>query len=173
MPNVLWKRPDTLDAVGLDDNGLIGDGRSPQAVYQGAVLNHECLVFLATHIDLLGTHTVSAYRAEVSDGVSSPMSWTAMVKVPIVGSPLQAVKPDAGSTIATQAAAGVGYHLIRRWLATSSRGHTGSQWIWWAGGRLPCRAISRWHMGRTWQEWEEECNSDSLRCHRAGGWRHG
>ena len=75
MQSVLWKRADTLDAVALDDNGLIGGGRVPRAVYQGAVLNDDCLLPLATHIDLLCKRMAGRHMAQVtSDGVLSMMA---------------------------------------------------------------------------------------------------
>src|SRR5919109_1139919 len=40
-PDVLWKRANALNAVALDDDGLIGGGRIPGAVDQGAVLNDD------------------------------------------------------------------------------------------------------------------------------------
>ena len=50
---ILWKRPDALDAVPLDDHGLIEGGRISRAVYQSTVLDDESMIALATHIDLL------------------------------------------------------------------------------------------------------------------------
>ncbi len=59
LRDVPRKRSNAFDAVGLDDDGLIGAGRSPRAVYQGTVPDDEYFLLRATHIDLLYKRTAS------------------------------------------------------------------------------------------------------------------